>query len=234
MNAPNAAMTQLGSSQIFQNGFWEAASRMELEAADREKAQNNIAFIERLLDDYDNAISAINKNGDLSSQGRVKSVLDTSTRYLKKLDDQTSAVLAGLAETIRSSTSSLAQASRGAEATTVSELRAQEVRVWFSGLVDILRPQEYEKLISAGNVMAARAIEDAPIPLLPADVIAGGQATRAATNLPDVAYAKTAAETVSDLLTTSLRFAKKHLTLAPTNDPLLLAAAGAYPIDETE
>lgn len=235
MNAPDAKMTTLGSSNIMQSAFYDSVFKMKLEAADREKAQSNIAFVAKLLDQYDAAISGINQNGDLSSQGRVKAIMDTTARYLKNLEDQTSSVLAGLAQTIRESASALAQASRGADASVVSEMRAQEVRAWFVQIDDILRPQEYQKLIHAGNTLAARAIEDAPgAPLLPADVVAEGQATRAANALPDRAYAKTAAEAISDLLTSSVRFARQHLNVAPTLDPLQVAAAGGYPIDDTE
>lgn len=231
MNLPSSQLTQLGSSQVLQNGFWDAAMRMELEQVDRDKATSNIAFVAKLLDDYDAAVSVINQNSDLSAQGRVKAILDTSARYQKNLEDQTGGVLAGLAQTIRESASALSQASRGADATVVSELRAQEVRAWFSQVDELLKPNEYQNFIRAGNTAAARAIEESPIPLLAADVIAEGQANRAATLLPDRAYAKTAAEAISDLLTTSLRFARKHLTVGTTLDPLQMAAAGGYPID---
>ena len=227
-------MTTLGSSQIIQNAYWDSLEKMSLDVADRERAQNNIAFIARQLDQYDAAVSEINQNGDLSAKGRAAAILAKSDFYLKAMEAQTSTVLAALTAQIGSSNAKLNQAASGPDASVISEMRAQEVRAWFVQIEPILRPQEYQKLIRAGNIAAAIAIENAPAePLLDMETIAEGRAARAARLMPNEAFSHQSATDVKDLLSSSLRFARKHFSLGVTADPLQVAAAGGYPIDCT-
>lgn len=90
-----------------------------------------------------------------------------------------------------------------------------------------MRPTEYQKLIVAGNVAACLAIENAPyLPLLDAQVIEEGRVNRAALANPERFAGLESARNIKDLLTDSIRFARKHLDLAPTGDPLQIAARG--------
>ena len=231
---PNPEITA-GSSNIMQMALLKSLEKMNLQQADLEKGQGQVKAIGLLLDNYDQAISKINKNGDLSAQGRVTQILATSTDYLKRLDTLTTGTMSTLASQIKADSSVLTLAAKGPDATLISELRAQEIRREFADIDYIMRTSVYEKLIRDGNYEAVIAIERAPLtPLLDADTIAQGQAERAALQLPDRANARDAAVSMLDVLTTSVRFAKKHLTLAPTADPLVLAAAGGYPIDDME
>lgn len=225
-------MNQLGSSQIMQNAYWSALEQMDLDASDRERGQTNIAFIANLLDQYDAAVSAINQNPDLSAQGRASAILAKSKSYLQQMETQTGAVMAALNAQINSASAKLVQAAMGPDASVIGELRAQEVRAWFAQVEDILRPSVYQKLIADGNTTAAIAIENTPgLPLIDPSVIADGKAQRSNTLLPKEAYGKQSATEIRDVLTGSIRFARKHLTMATTLDPLQVAPAGDYAID---
>lgn len=225
MNAP--LMPQLGSSQILQNAYFDSLFRQNLETADREAGQAHVAAVAKLLDSYDGAISLINQNGDLSAQGRASQILATSKSYMEKLSALTDSVLEGLSKQVSDNKAALVQAARGPDATMVNELRAREVRELFSQVDPILRPTEYQKLLASSNYAACIAIEQAPfMPLLDDAVIAEGQAHRGEQALPGRAYALTAAQAIKDILSDSVRFARRHMTLAPTNDPLQVAAIG--------
>lgn len=215
--------------QILQNAYYDALFKCNLETADRELAQGQVAAVATLLDNYDGAISAVNQNGDLSAQGCASQILAISKSYLAKLATMTDGTLAGLQKQITDNQAALTQASRGADATTVTELRAREVREWFADVDPILRSTEYQKLLNSANYAACIAIENAPYtPLLDAETIAEGQAQRGAQALPGRAYAMTAATAILDILRDSVRFARRHMTLAETADPLVIAAMGGY------
>ena len=238
MNSPYAfpaPEVTAGSSNVMQLALLKSLEKMNLQQADLDNATGQVKAIGLMLDNYDQAISNINQNGDLSAQGRAAQIMATSADYLKRLDTLTTGTLATLASQIKANSAALTLAAKGPDATLVSELRAQEIRTQFAGIDPLMRPTTYLKLISDGNFEAVVAIERAPLtPLLPDDVIQAGQAERAALKLPDRANARDAAIAMLDVLTTSARFAKKHLTLAPTADPLVLAAAGGYQIDGNE
>jgi hypothetical protein len=217
-------MTTLGSSQILQNGYWSQMEQMSLDANIREQGQSNIAFIAKLLDQYDDAVSQINQNGDLSAKGRASEIMAKSKLFFALLKEQTDAVMAGLTAQISSNSKALEQAARGPDATVVNELRAREVREWFATVDPILRPSLYEKLIREGNTAAALAIECAPgLALLDLQTITEGRELRSSTLMPKEAFVKQSAIEIKDILTASIRFAVKHLSVGTTNDPLQLA-----------
>jgi hypothetical protein len=235
MNSPYAfpaPQITMSGSNIMQLALLKSLEKMNLQQADLDKAQSQISAIGLMLDAYDNAISLIHQNGDLSAQGRASQILAISADYLKRLDLLTAGTLTTLASQIKADNNALALAVKGADATLISELRAQEIRKLFGEIIDLMRPSVYQKLIRDGNYEAVIAIERAPLtPLLPEDIIDEGQAERAALVLPERVNARDAAISMLDALTTSARFAKKHMTLARTNDPLNIAPAGDYPID---
>ena len=225
---PGQTMNQLGSSNILQNAYFDSLFKMRVEVADREKAQGYIAGSAKLCDDFDEVISSINQNGDLSAQGRASAIMGKSADFIKRLDTLTAGVLASLATQIAEHQAALNRASNGSqEVTVINELRAIEVRAQFADVDPIMRPTEYQKLIAAGNVAACLALENSPyLPLLDADVIEEGRANRAALQNPERFAGLESARNIKDLLTDSIRFARKHLDLAPTGDGLQIAARG--------
>lgn len=221
-------MNQLNSSNVLQNAYFDSLFKMRVEVADREKAQGYIAAIAKLCDDFDAVLLSINQNGDLSAQGRASAITTKSADFIKRLDTLTAGVLTSLATQISEHQSVLNRSANGGqESTMVSELRAQETRAQFADVDPIMRPTAYLKMIAAGNVAACLAVENAPyVPLLDAQVIEEGRANRAALANPERFAGLESARNIKDLLADSIRFARKHLDLAATLDPLQIAARG--------
>lgn len=221
-------MKQLGSSSILQNAYYDSLFKMRLETADRVQAQGNVAQIAALCDEFDAGVSAIHQNPDLSAQGAAKGILDKSATYLKRLDEISGPMLASLSAQIAEHQAVLNRASDGGQtASVITELRAREVREQFAKIDVVMRPTEYQKLVREGNVEACLAIENAPYQqLLDTADIEEGRANRAALQSPERFAGLQSARQIKDLLTESVRFARKHLDQAPTNDPLQIAASG--------
>jgi hypothetical protein len=192
-----------------------------------------VAGVAGVQDAYDAAVVTINTNGDLSAQGRASALLGAGKHGLDKLASMTTPTLAALDAQIVGHARALRRAAAGPDATMVTELRAVEVRGIFGQIDPLLQPAKYLALCESGEDDAACvAIESASAlaPLLPAAVMELGRSVRGARALPDQATALDVAQDLRALLVASVAAARRHMSVGPTLDPLLVANLGAYPI----
>lgn len=93
----------------------------------------------------------------------------------------------------------------------------------------LLRPMKYLALCeSAEDDAACLAVENgsAFAPLLAPEVIEQGRSVRGARALPDQAAALDVAQDLRALLASAVAAARRHMSVGPTRDPLLVANLG--------
>lgn len=222
---------------ILQNMYYKGIDKANAVKAQKEQIKSGIDGIFSIGASFEKTVSNINQNENLSAQGRVSALLAQSTKSIAALDALIKPLLASLDESIVSCTNSLRKAASGADATLITELRAVEARAAFAANFDnLLGPSKYLQLCEEGTDDASCvAIENASLfaPLLKADVIELGRATRGARALPDQAQELESAVEMRAILAASAASAKRNMKLGKTLDPLQIAAMGSgYPIDD--
>lgn len=219
----------IASPSILQNIFWAQADKMHLTQSERDTARANITAVAAIQDKFDAAASQINQNGDLSAQGRASALLANSKRSLDALDALAKPSLAALDAQILSASRALRQAASGPDATAVTELRAIETRAAFAQIDPLLQPMQYLELCANGeDDSACIAVENSSAfaSLLDAETIEKGRALRGARNLPNQARELEVAQDLRAMLASVVASTRKHMTIAPTLDPFILAPLG--------
>ena len=224
-------MSQLMSSNILQNLYWTEATKITADAEAIKTAQALISGVAAVMDAYDADVVVVNADGNLSAQGRASSLKSVSAIALKQLSILTDPTLQSLAKQIVSASKVLRQAASGPDATVVSELRAQEARAAFANIDPLFQPSSYLTLCVGGeDDGSCVAVENGTgfAQLLNADVIEQGRVIRGARVLPDAAAALNTATELRALLIASVGAARRAMTVAGMNDPLLIASVGAF------
>lgn len=228
-------MTNPSLDTIMQTMYYKGVDASNASKTKKEEVLSGINGILAIGASFDKAISNINQNGDLSAQGRASALLAQSTKSIGQLDALTKPLLASLDGSIASCTNALRKAAGGTDGTLISELRAVEARAAFATITDLTRPTTYLQLCEAGTDDASCiAVENASLfaPLLKPDVVELGRATRGARQLPDAAQELENCLYLRTTLAASAASARRNMNLGRTNDPLVIAAKGGYPIDD--
>ncbi|MFZ6675259.1 hypothetical protein [Undibacterium sp. Xuan67W] len=229
-------MTNPSFDTILQTMYYKGIDNASTAKALKEQVKSGIDGILTFVDSFNNAVSSINQNGDLSTQGRASALLAQSTKSISALDALTKPLLASLNASMVSSTNALRKAASGADATLITELRAVEARAAFANIDNLNRPVRYIQLCESGEDDASCiAVENASqfAPLLDADTIELGRTVRGARSLPDMAQELHSAIELHTILAASAASAKRNMKLGKTLDPLQIAAmGGGYPIDD--
>lgn len=225
----------IASPSIMQDIFWARADKMNLTQSERDTARANITAVAAIQDQFDAAVSAANRNGDLSAQGRANALLAASQRAVGALDAIVKSSVGALDAQVASASRALRKAASGPDATAVTELRAIEAREAFSQVDPLMRPQLYLSHCADGTADAdCIAVENASAwaPLLDDSTIEQGRALRGARNLPDQARELEVAQDLRAVLASVIATTRRHVSLGPLlPDPLQVAPLGPTDAD---